>query len=194
MLVSCVSRAQLSNYATFLTDSTMAPLSIAMTSIYMSTATAVFVTPLLSLLLMVYSITQIVVAPIAAGLLVNRLFPHLSTACYSSIFAATITFVAGYFFTGLVFPEASYLKALQRTMSCETLTTFLFTYVIFHGLYSSSGQYFPLQECRASSLLALALANKFFKDPLVAVHPAVFTVIMSLVGFSLVMLWSKKKE
>ncbi|KAJ7010812.1 hypothetical protein NC653_001312 [Populus alba x Populus x berolinensis] len=45
----------------------MAPLSIVMTSIYMSTATAVFVTPLLSLLLMVYSITQIVVAPIAAG-------------------------------------------------------------------------------------------------------------------------------
>uniref|UniRef100_A0A3N7FSL3 Uncharacterized protein n=1 Tax=Populus trichocarpa TaxID=3694 RepID=A0A3N7FSL3_POPTR len=60
----------------------MAPLSIAMTSIYMSTATAVFVTPLLSLLLMVYSITQIVVAPIAAGLLVNRLFPHLSTAIH----------------------------------------------------------------------------------------------------------------
>jgi len=52
----------------------MAPLSIVMTSIYMATgtATAVFVTPLLSLLLMVYSITQIVVAPIAAGLLVNR--------------------------------------------------------------------------------------------------------------------------
>ncbi|KAJ7010811.1 hypothetical protein NC653_001312 [Populus alba x Populus x berolinensis] len=76
----------------------MAPLSIVMTSIYMSTATAVFVTPLLSLLLMVYSITQIVVAPIAAGRL----------------------------------------------------------------------------TCKQSSLLALALANKFFKDPLVAVHPAIF--------------------
>ncbi|KAL9369236.1 hypothetical protein Peur_040435 [Populus x canadensis] len=82
MLASCVSRAQLSNYATFFTDSTMAPLCIVMTSIYMATATAVFVTPLLSLLLMVYSITQIVVAPIAAGLLVNRLFPHLSSAIH----------------------------------------------------------------------------------------------------------------
>lgn len=87
MLVSCVSGAQLSNYATFLTDPSMAPLSIVMTSL--STATAVFVTPALSLLLigkklpvdvrgMMLSITQIVVAPIALGLLLNRLvpFPH----------------------------------------------------------------------------------------------------------------------
>ena len=81
MLVSCVSGAQLSTYATFLTDPPMAPLSIVMTSL--STASAVFVTPLLSLLLigkrlpvdvkgMVSSIMQIVVAPVAAGLLLNR--------------------------------------------------------------------------------------------------------------------------
>lgn len=81
MLVSCVSGAQLSNYATFLTDPLMAPLSIVMTSL--STATAAFVTPILSLLLigkrlpvdvkgMMSSIMQIVVAPIAAGLLLNR--------------------------------------------------------------------------------------------------------------------------
>lgn len=79
--MSCVSGAQLSTYATFLTDPQMAPLSIVMTSL--STASAVFVTPLLSLLLigkrlpvdvkgMVLSITQIVVAPIALGLLLNR--------------------------------------------------------------------------------------------------------------------------
>ena len=81
MLVSCVSGAQLSSYATFLTDPALAPLSVVMTSL--STATAVFVTPFLSLLLigkrlpvdvkgMISSITQIVVAPIAAGLLLNR--------------------------------------------------------------------------------------------------------------------------
>ncbi|CAG7884308.1 unnamed protein product, partial [Brassica rapa] len=34
MLVSCVSGAQLSNYATFLTDPALAPLSIVMTSLY----------------------------------------------------------------------------------------------------------------------------------------------------------------
>ena len=81
MLVSFVSGAQLSNYATFLTDPHMAPLSIVMTSL--STASAVFFTPTLSYLLigkklpvdvvgMMSIIVQIVVAPIAAGLLLNR--------------------------------------------------------------------------------------------------------------------------
>ncbi|KAK9927415.1 hypothetical protein M0R45_024599 [Rubus argutus] len=184
MLVSCVSGAQLSNYATFLTDPPMAPLSIVMTSL--STATA------------------IVVTPIAAGLLLNRYLPQicdvirpllpplsvLVTACcvgaplainiesVLSPFGLTIllliitfhmmAFIAGYFLTGMVFHEASDVKALQRTLSYET------------GMQSS--------------LLALALANRFFQDPLVGVPPAISTVIMSLMGFSLVMVWTKRKE
>ncbi|KAJ8766159.1 hypothetical protein K2173_021676 [Erythroxylum novogranatense] len=213
MLVSCVSGAQLSNYATFLTDPHLAPLSIVMTSF--STATAVFVTPLLSLLLigrrlpvdvrgMVSSILQIVVAPIATGLLINRFFPQISnairpflpplsvlvTACcvgaplainvesVRSPFGVTLlllivafhlsAFVVGYSLTGVFFPNSPDLKALQRTISYET------------GMQSS--------------LLALALANRFFQDPLVAVPPAISTVMMSLMGFSLVMLWAKRKK
>ncbi|KAK6947676.1 Bile acid:sodium symporter/arsenical resistance protein Acr3 [Dillenia turbinata] len=213
MLTSCVSGAQLSNYATFLTDPSMAPLSIVMTSL--STASAVFVTPMLSLLLigkrlpvdvkgMVSSILQIVIAPIAAGLLLNRCLPKISSAirpflpplsvivtalCVGSPLAINISsvmspcgltillviiafhlsaFIAGYILSGIVFHEASDVKALQRTLSYET------------GMQSS--------------LLALALANKFFQDPLVGVPPAISVVIMSLMGFSLVMLWAKKTE
>ncbi|KAJ0475816.1 putative Bile acid:sodium symporter, sodium/solute symporter superfamily [Helianthus annuus] len=44
-----------------------------------------------------------------------------------------------------------------------------------------------------SSLLALALANKFFQDPLVGIPPAISVVIMSLMGFSLVMIRARKK-
>ncbi|CAF1743339.1 hypothetical protein Bca4012_043694 [Brassica carinata] len=213
MLVSCVSGAQLSNYTTFLTDPSLAPLSIVMTSI--STATAALVTPMLSLLLigkklpvdvvgMVSSILQVVVTPIAAGLLLNRLFPRLSNAikpflpaltlidmacCIGaplalnidsilSPFGATIlllvitfhllAFVAGYFLTGLFFSKAPDVKALQRTLSYET------------GMQSS--------------LLALALATKFFQDPLVGVPPAISTVVMSLMGVSLVTIWKNRKE
>ncbi|KAL6174580.1 hypothetical protein ACLB2K_051226 [Fragaria x ananassa] len=213
MLVSCVSGAQLSNYATFLTDPQMAPLSIVMTSL--STATAVFVTPFLSLLLigkrlpvdvkgMVSSILQIVVTPIVAGLLLNRFLPQvcnairpflpplsvLVTACcvgaplainiesVLSPFGLTMlllviafhftAFIAGYFLTGMAFHGAPDVKPLQRTLSYET------------GMQSS--------------LLALALANRFFKDPLVGVPPAISTVMMSLMGFSLVMVWTKRKE
>ncbi|KAM3276863.1 hypothetical protein ACQJBY_044956 [Aegilops geniculata] len=211
MLVSCVSGAQLSNYATFLTDPHMAPLSIVMTSL--STACAVFVTPTLSYLLigkklpvdvvgMMSSIVQIVVAPIAAGLLLNRFFPRLCSAiqpflpplsvfvtalCVGSPLAINIkavlspyglsivfllfafhttSFVAGYHLAGTWFRKSADMKALQRTISFET------------GMQSS--------------LLALALANRFFPDPLVGVPPAVSVVLMSLMGFGLVMLWSKK--
>ncbi|OEL19526.1 putative sodium/metabolite cotransporter BASS5, chloroplastic [Dichanthelium oligosanthes] len=213
MLVSCVSGAQLSNYATFLTDPHMAPLSIVMTSL--STATAVFVTPTLSYLLigqklpvdvkgMMFSIVQIVVAPIAAGLLLNRFLPRLCAAiqpflpplsvfvtalCVGSPLAINIeavlspfglsivlllfafhtsSFVAGYHLAGTWFQKSADVKALQRTISFET------------GMQSS--------------LLALALANKFFPDPLVGVPPAVSVVLMSLMGFALVMVWSKKTE
>ncbi|WVZ65605.1 hypothetical protein U9M48_014937 [Paspalum notatum var. saurae] len=213
MLVSCVSGAQLSNYATFLTDPHMAPLSIVMTSL--STATAVFVTPTLSYLLigqklpvdvkgMMSSIVQIVVAPIAAGLLLNRFLPRLCAAiqpflpplsvfvtalCVGSPLAINIkavlspfglaivlllfafhtsSFVAGYHLAGTWFHKSADVKALQRTISFET------------GMQSS--------------LLALALANKFFPDPLVGVPPAISVVLMSLMGFALVMVWSKKTE
>ncbi|KAJ8460240.1 hypothetical protein OPV22_033166 [Ensete ventricosum] len=213
MLVSCVSGAQLSNYATFLTDPPMAPLSIVMTSL--STATAVFVTPTLSLLLigqklpvdvkgMMSSIVQIVVAPIAAGLFLNRFLPRICAAiqpflpplsvfvtalCVGSPlainmkaiispFGVTIVlllfafhasaFVSGYGFAGILFHRSADVKALQRTISFET------------GMQSS--------------LLALALANKFFKDPLVGVPPAISVVLMSLMGFALVMIWSNGKQ
>ncbi|GKF27965.1 probable sodium/metabolite cotransporter BASS5, chloroplastic isoform X3 [Tanacetum coccineum] len=98
MLTSCVSRATLSNYATFLTDQKMAPLSIVMTSL--STASADFVTPLLTLLLlekrfpidvlgMVSNILQKVVTPVVASLLLNRIvMTSLSTA--SAVFVTPL--------------------------------------------------------------------------------------------------------
>ncbi|XP_073047800.1 probable sodium/metabolite cotransporter BASS5, chloroplastic isoform X5 [Primulina eburnea] len=213
MLTSCVSGAQLSNYATFLTDPPMAPLSIVMTSL--STVTAVFVTPFLSLLLigkklpvdvrgMVSNIMQIVITPILTGLILNRFFPRICSAIRTflpplSVFVTALcvgaplainvvsvmsphglsvlllviafhasAFISGFAFTGLVFHDSPDVKALQRTLSFET------------GMQSS--------------LLALALANKFFLDPLVSIPPAISTVIMSLMGFSLVMLWAQRKE
>ncbi|KHN42731.1 probable sodium/metabolite cotransporter BASS5, chloroplastic [Glycine soja] len=211
VLVACVSGAQLSSYATFLTDPQMAPLSIVMTSL--STASAVFVTPLLLLLLigkklpidvrgMVYSITQIVVVPIAAGLLLNRFYPRIcnvirpflpplsvlvASICAGAPLAFNVetmksplgvailllvvafhlsSFIAGYILSGFVFRDSLDVKALQRTISFET------------GMQSS--------------LLALALANKFFEDPKVAIPPAISTSIMSLMGFVLVLIWTRR--
>ncbi|KAJ1416058.1 Sodium/solute symporter superfamily [Sesbania bispinosa] len=184
-------------------DPQMAPLSIVMTSL--STASAVFVTPLLLLLLigkrlpvdvkgMVFSITQIVVAPIAAGLLLNRFFPHICNAirpflpplsvlvaaiCAGAPLALNIesiktpfgvailllvvalhlsSFIAGYILSGFVFRDSPDVKPLQRTLSFET------------GMQSS--------------LLALALANKFFEDPVVGIPPAI-SVSFQLLSYML---------
>ncbi|PWA71395.1 bile acid:sodium symporter/arsenical resistance protein Acr3 [Artemisia annua] len=211
MLTSCVSGATLSNYATFLTDRKMAPLSIVMTSL--STATAVFVTPMLTFLLlgkrlpidlygMVSSILQIVVTPVVASLLLNRFFPGFASGIrpflppialvvnffcigaplainmesIKSPFGISIAlimimfhlsgFILGHKFTGIVFHNEPDVEPLQRTLSFET------------GMQSS--------------LLALALANKFFKNPLVGIPPAISVIIMSLMGFSLVKIWAKK--
>lgn len=76
MQVSCVSGAQLSNYATFLVHPEQAALSIVLTAL--STAAGVIMTPSLVLLLlgkqlpvdvrgMAVSIMQIVVAPVGLG-------------------------------------------------------------------------------------------------------------------------------
>ena len=77
MQVSCVSGAQLSNYATFLVHPEQAALSIVLTAL--STAAGVVLTPLLVLLLlgqhipvdvqgMTVSIMQIVIAPVGLGI------------------------------------------------------------------------------------------------------------------------------
>ncbi|XP_061357824.1 probable sodium/metabolite cotransporter BASS5, chloroplastic [Gastrolobium bilobum] len=212
LLLACVSGAQLSSYATFLSDPQMAPLSVVMTSL--STASAVFVTPLLLLFLigkrlpvdakgMVFSITQIVVAPITVGLLLNRFFPHICDAIRPflpplSVMVAALSagaplalniesvkspfgvailllvvafhlssFIAGYILSGFVLRDSPDVKALQRTISFET------------GMQSS--------------LLALALANKFFEDPVVGMPSAISSPLMSLMGFSLVLIWAKSR-
>ncbi|KAL3689840.1 hypothetical protein R1sor_016149 [Riccia sorocarpa] len=213
VLASCVSGAQLSNYATFLVEPTMAPLSIVMTAL--STVTAVVVTPALTLLLlgkrlpvdvpgMMASITQIVLVPIAGGLIINKFLPSVSRvirpflpissvlvtcACVGAPLAHNINalrspfgfmvllpvfvfhalaFIAGYKATEIFFPSAPDLDGLAKTISFET------------GMQSG--------------LLGLALANKFFDDPLVGIPCAISTVLMSLMGFALTILWHPQKQ
>jgi predicted Na+-dependent transporter len=66
----------------------------------------------------------------------------------------TSSFIAGYHLAGTWFRESADVKALQRTVSFET------------GMQSS--------------LLALALANRFFPDPLVGVPPAISVCLLFL--------------
>ncbi|KAJ0475817.1 putative Bile acid:sodium symporter/arsenical resistance protein Acr3 [Helianthus annuus] len=128
MLTSCVSGAQLSNYAIFLTHPMMAPLSIVMTSI--STATAVFVTPLLLLfrllLLACFLIDAIkpfllplsvlvtslcVGAPLAIN--INSILSPFGLSVLLLVTSFHLSaFILGYAFTGVAFRNEPEVKPL----------------------------------------------------------------------------------
>jgi len=84
----------------------------------------------------------------------------------------TSSFVAGYHLAGTWFHKSDDVKALQRTVSFETGDVLSYYMRIFlSNLFVVSPV--SLDAGMQSSLLALALANKFFPDPLVGVPPAV---------------------
>ncbi|KAI3453535.1 hypothetical protein Pfo_010198 [Paulownia fortunei] len=192
MLTSCVSWSQLSSYATFLIGPAMAPLSIVMTSL--SSATAVFVTPFLSLLLngqklpvdvkrIVSNIPQIVITPIATQLFcpkicnaIRPLLPPLSVF----VIALCLAFISEFAFTGLVFHDLPDAKALQRMLFYETGHCHLLDIVIAM-LDDNVGM--------QSNILALAhLQIGFsFQDPLVSIPPAI-----SLSTFDLYIDWADR--
>eukprot|EP00271_Cylindrocystis_brebissonii_P002434 TRINITY_DN13059_c0_g1_i2.p1 TRINITY_DN13059_c0_g1~~TRINITY_DN13059_c0_g1_i2.p1 ORF type:complete len:456 (+),score=57.89 TRINITY_DN13059_c0_g1_i2:706-2073(+) len=209
ILTSCVSGAQLSNYATFLVEPTCAPLSIVLTAL--STATAVFVTPALTLLLlgrrlpvnataMVSNIAQIVVIPIAAGLFLNRFATPVSKAIKPSLPALSV------FTTALC--VGSPLAVNSVAVRSQSGLLVLIPVVLFHALgflagyglaqvvYKKDGvplaRTLSLETGMQSSLLGLALATKFFPDPLVGIPSAISVIVMSLMGFALVMLWAPR--
>lgn len=213
ILVSCVSGAQLSNYATFLVEPSMAPLSIVMTAL--STATAVFVTPALTHLFlgqrlpvdvraMMFDITQIVVAPVAAGLALKQFAPTITR------FIRPILPTLSVMVTGLCMgsPLATNIHAVRSPFGLELLLPIVgFHAAAFVAGFNASGFIFAGEPDKVglqrtisfetgmqSSLLGLALANKFFSDPLVGLPSALSTVLMSLMGFGLVMYWNSKKE
>ncbi|KAI5079741.1 hypothetical protein GOP47_0005220 [Adiantum capillus-veneris] len=213
ILVSCVSGAQLSNYATFLVEPDMVPLSIVMTAI--STATAVFVTPALTLLLlgkrlpvdvygMIINITQIVVAPIVAGIALNRFADRLSRSIrpVMPLLSVIVTSLC------VGSPLAMNIEAVQSPFGFSVLVlvfgfhaaSFLLGFQLAKTLFWKSSDVLEIQKTISfetgmqSSLLGLALANRFFADPLVGLPSAISTVLMSLMGFTLVLYWNKEKE
>ncbi|KAG6428303.1 hypothetical protein SASPL_112554 [Salvia splendens] len=196
MLTSCVSGAQLSNYATFLTDPEMAPLSIVMTSL--STASADFVTPFLSLLLigtklpvdvkgMVSNILQIVVTPIATGLLLNRY--RLIQIClflYSSVLLFLVSHLQ-------IFPKlCTAIRPILPPLSVfvTALCVGAPLAINVESVMSPSGISVLLLVIAfhlSAFIAGYSLTGLAFRD-------LPDTVIMSLMGFSLVMLWARKKE
>ncbi|BBN09895.1 bile acid:Na+ symporter, BASS family [Marchantia polymorpha subsp. ruderalis] len=213
VLVACVSGAQLANYATFLVEPSMAPLSIVMTAL--STISAVVVTPALSLLLlgkrlpvdvpaMMASITQIVLVPIAGGLIINKFLPAVSRAIRPTLPLSSVLVTCAC----IGAPMSHNIDVLRSQFGLMVLLpVFAFHFLAFIAGYKATEVVFPSEPdldglaktiCfttgMQSGLLGLALANRFFEDPIVGIPSAISTVLMSLMGFGLTIVWRRPKS
>ncbi|KAK9831012.1 hypothetical protein WJX81_008474 [Elliptochloris bilobata] len=192
ILAACVSGAQLSSYATYLLHKEQAPLAIVLTAL--STAAGVVITPALALLLlgkrlpidvacMSRSITQVVIVPVAAGLACNRFAPGVVQGAQPLLAAASLVDTCACVGASL----ASNITTARSPDGALTLlpVALLHTaaFAVGHRLASAT-----------SGLLALLLASRYFKDPLVCLPAGLSTIFMTLAGFGLVVYWSAAEK
>jgi len=209
--MSCVSGAQLSNYAIYLVHPEHAPLSIVLTAL--STLCGAILTPALILFLlgkrvpvdafqMALSIAQIVIAPVAAGVLCNRYVPEWVQLAKPYVVCASLLDTCACVGASL----SSNAVAARSILGLQLLIPVsLFHFAAFaagHRLAKETIAKAPDDEGLArcisletgmqSSLLALLLATKFFQDPLISLPCGLSVCVMTLSGFFLVLFWREK--
>ncbi|CAK0761118.1 hypothetical protein CVIRNUC_002830 [Coccomyxa viridis] len=207
--VSCVSGAQLSNYATFLLHPEQAPLSIVLTAL--STAAGVFMTPVLALILlgaripvdargMALSITQIVLVPVLAGLMCSTYFPAFVTRAKPFLTLASLLDTCACVGASLASNSDTARSSLGAAVLVPVAVLHIAAYYLGYRLARATvaAENVPLARCISlesgmqSSLLGLLLASRFFHDPLVSLPCGISTIFMTLSGFGLVMWWKRK--
>eukprot|EP00891_Asterochloris_glomerata_P005528 jgi/Astpho2/5528/Aster-02792 len=210
MLVTCVSGAQLSNYATYLVEPEQAPLSIVLTAL--STACGVVATPLLALLMlgqrvpvdakgMSLSIMQIVILPVAAGLLLSKYLPGLVRRLKPVLSAVALLDTCACVGASLSSNAAAARTRTGALVLVPVLILHGVAFVIGHKIGEVVGNGSPalahtlsLQTGMQSSLLALLLASNFFSDPLTCLPCGLSVIVMTLGGFALVVHWNGRRS
>ncbi|KAK9268982.1 hypothetical protein L1049_000749 [Liquidambar formosana] len=201
ILVSCCPGGQASNVATYISKGNVA-LSVLMTTC--STIGAIIMTPLLTKLLagqlvpvdavgLAISTFQVVLVPTIIGVLSNEFFPKFTSKI------VTLTPLIGVILTTLLC--ASPIGQVSDVLKAQGAQLIL-PVAILHGAAFSLGYWISKIsfgestsrtisiECgMQSSALGFLLAQKHFKNPLVAVPSAVSVVCMALGGSALAVFW-----
>lgn len=204
ILMACVAGAQLSSYASYLSDGDVA-LSIVLTSL--STITSAIVTPLLTWLLigsvvpvdgvaMAKSILQIVLCPVMLGLALNTyakpavdvvrpVMPVMAMVCTSMCIGSPLA---------LNKAQVASLQGLQLLVPVVVfhIAAFAFGYWMARlpavRLDEKSSKTLSLCTGMQSSTLAGLLATQFLGGTQ-AVPPACSVVVMAIFGLSLASFW-----
>ncbi|XP_048611088.1 sodium/pyruvate cotransporter BASS2, chloroplastic-like isoform X2 [Brassica napus] len=201
ILVSCCPGGQASNVATYISKGNVA-LSVLMTTC--STIGAIIMTPLLTKLLagqlvpvdaagLALSTFQVVLVPTIVGVLANEFFPKFTSKII------TVTPLIGVILTTLLCASPiGQVSEVLKTQGGQLIlpvallhaAAFAIGYWISKFSFGESTSRTISIECgMQSSALGFLLAQKHFKNPLVAVPSAVSVVCMALGGSGLAVFW-----
>ncbi|KAI4344065.1 hypothetical protein L6164_011339 [Bauhinia variegata] len=204
ILVSCCPGGQASNVATYISKGNVA-LSVLMTTC--STIGAIIMTPLLTKLLagqlvpvdaagLALSTFQVVLVPTVIGVLANEFFPKFTSKII------TVMPLVGVILTTLLCASpiglvSEFLKTegaqLILPVTILHAAAFALGYWISKISFGESTSRTISIECgMQSSALGFFLAQKHFKNPLVAVPSAVSVVCMALGGSALAVFWRSR--
>ncbi len=207
ILVACCPGGTASNIVTFLAGADVA-LSVIVTAC--STLAAVIMTPLLTQFLagaivtvdvggLMLSTAQVVLAPIALGLVLNRLFPQgvkrvLTLAPLVSVIgvALIVASIIGQNAAAIRTGAASLILAVLSLHVGGFAVGYLATWVFRYE--AKICQTLSIEVGMQNSGLGVALAKKHFPDPLTAVPCAISSVFHSVIGSLLAGYWRWRKS
>ncbi len=203
VLIGCSPSGVASNVMAYLANANLA-LSITITSI--ATLLAPFVTPLLMKLLagefveidvldMMWSITKMIILPIAAGLLFNKLF---KTKWLDRAMPLVSMLAIGLIIIVITAAGRDSLLEIGGLLMLLVLVHNLFGYLL--GYWFARFLKLTEQDCRTIALevgmqnggLASGIANSVGKIATMGLAPAVFGPLMNITGSVLASYWHKK--
>ncbi|XP_029129492.1 sodium/pyruvate cotransporter BASS2, chloroplastic isoform X2 [Cajanus cajan] len=204
ILLSCCPGGQASNVATFLSKGNVA-LSVLLTTC--STIGAIIMTPLLTKLLagqlvpvdavgLALSTFQVVFVPTIVGVLANEFFPKFTTKII------TVTPLIGVILSTLLCAiSIGLVSDVIKAQGAQLVLPVVFLHAAAFALGywvsrisfgESTSRTISIDFGMQSSALGFFLAQKHFKNPLVAVPSAVSVVCMALGGSALAVFWRNR--
>lgn len=207
ILVACCPGGTASNVVTYLAKGDV-PLSVTMTSV--STLLAVVTTPVLTTLLagsriyvngwgLFWSTVQVVILPIAFGVLMNRFLPKTTKKLVTFSPLVAVIFitliVASIVGSGREQILKSGLVLILAVFSLHSfgfLLGYIFSRLAKAGIISA--RTISIEVGMQNSGLGVVLARQNFADPLVAIPSAISSVFHSVIASSLAAFWRLDAE
>lgn len=205
VLVACCPGGTASNVVTYLAKAHV-PLSVTMTAV--STVFAVVMTPLLTALLagrrvdvnawgLLMSTFQVVILPVAAGLLMNRFLPAVTRKIIPAAPLAAVLFITLIVSSIVGAGRESILECGPRLIGAVFSLHafgFLLGYLLSFRISRNEvvSRTVSIEVGMQNSGLGVVLARANFADPVTAIPSAISSVFHSLIGSLLAAVWSAK--